>query len=66
MRLAHIRKWWFKTIINIYIGQDGETALHKACKMCNYDVLKCVIDFAKQHKAEHFKQYINAVNVKVK
>lgn len=46
--------------------QDGETALHKACKMCNYDVLKCLMDFAKQNNPGEFKKYINAVNVKVK
>ena len=50
---------------NKCLSKDGETALHKACKMCNYDVLKCLIDFAKANKAESFKTYINAVNVKV-
>ena len=34
--------------------------------MCNYDVLKCLMEFAKQNKAGEFKKYINAVNVKVK
>ena len=48
------------------LTQDGETALHKACKMCNYDVLKCLMDFAKQNNPGQFKKYINAVNVKVK
>ena len=27
--------------------QEGETALHKACKMCNYNVLKSLIDYAR-------------------
>ena len=33
--------------------------------MCNYDVLKCLIDFAMANKADSFKKYINSVNVKV-
>lgn len=45
---------------------DGETALHKACKMCNYNVLQCLIDFARVNKPDSFKNYVNAVNVKVK
>ena len=28
------------------MAQEGETALHKACKMCNYNVLKSLIDYA--------------------
>ena len=46
------------------IFQDGETALHKACKMCNYSVLKCLIDYAKYNQPEDFQDYINAVNTK--
>ena len=46
------------------IFQDGETALHKACKMCNYSVLKCLIDYAKDNRPADFQDYINAVNTK--
>ena len=47
------------------IFQDGETALHKACKKCNYSVLKCLIDYAKDNRPADFQDYINAVNTKV-
>ena len=50
---------------NRQIFQDGETALHKACKMCNYSVLKCLIDYAKDNRPADFQDYINAVNTKV-
>ena len=50
---------------NVMLWQDGETALHKACKMCNYNVLKCLMDFAKESQPDSFKSYVNSVNVKV-
>ena len=33
--------------------------------MCNYNVLKCLMDFAKESQPDSFKSYINSVNVKV-
>ena len=44
--------------------QVGETALHKACKRCNYRVVEALVNLAKG-RLGNLKDYINAVNLKV-
>ena len=42
----------------------GETALHKACKRCNYRVVEALVNLAKG-RLLNLKDYINSVNLKV-
>ena len=51
--------------MGLFSGQEGETALHKACKMSNVKVVQKLIDFTDNKTEIDTKDYINAVNFKV-
>jgi hypothetical protein len=57
--------------INRYVArpffdlQEGETALHKACKMSNVKVVQRLIEYTDNKPEIPTRDYINAVNFKV-
>ncbi len=51
-------------ILLLYL-EEGETALHKACKMSNVKVVQRLIEYTDNKPEIDTKDYINAVNFKV-
>ena len=58
LKLSAIQTLFFKF-------QEGETALHKASKMCNSKVLEKLVMFTNATDSIETKDYINATNFKV-
>jgi hypothetical protein len=49
----------------VFYVKEGETALHKACKMSNVKVVQRLIEYTDNKPEIPTRDYINAVNFKV-